>query len=59
MELAKISLAKGRCALMGCKLKKGTPTLKELIKKKNVQARILLEMGFEPEDKFCEECFWK
>ena len=39
-------------------------TLEELMKLDNTpgvinQAKLLLEFGYDKEDKFCEECFWK
>lgn len=53
-----------RCALMYCKdiIKQN---LGEVIKDKTntkeviAQAKLLLNMGFEEADHFCQECFWK
>jgi len=53
-----------RCALMGCELEDGTPTLKEIAEGKECQgkyqAKMLIEdFGYEPDDKLCDSCFWK
>ena len=54
---------KEECALMGCKIKEGTPTLKEMAEGKECQgkfqAKLLIESGFKSNDKLCEDCFWK
>ena len=60
----KPKFAVNTCAMIGCNLEDGTPTLKEIAEGKECQGKHQAQMlidnfGFEPEDKLCDSCFWK
>lgn len=64
IEVEEIKFEDGKCAMMNCYLEEDTPTLKEISEFEECQGKqqailLMKHYGFKPEDKLCDNCFWK